>query len=144
MQIVFDFDGVGDSNIKRSFLCLVDKTVEHFPAISKFIDKIAWVWEILNTNNDKKKIKRIEEFAQKLKREYDADAEVFILSSRKVRSEMALPLESGELSSKIKKLKQLCEVDRVIYSTDSQREIKTIKQEMQEMLRDGRLKVIKV
>jgi hypothetical protein len=143
MQIVFDFDGVGDSKIKRSFLCLVDKTVEHFPAISKFIDKIAWVWEILNTNNDKKKIKKIEEFAQKLKKEY-TDIEVFILSSRKVQSEMALPLESGELSSKIKKLKQLCEVDRVIYSTDSQREIKTIKQEMQEMLRDGRLKVIKV
>ena len=45
---------------------------------------------------------------------------------------------------KIEELKKLCKDETVIYYTDSEREIKAIKNEMQEMLRNGKLKVIKI
>jgi hypothetical protein len=140
MKVVLDFDGIGDSKIKRILLSLVDKAIEEFK-LSNFIDKFLWVW-ILNRDNDKEKISKIEEFAQKLRESYEV--EVLILSARKVSSEIAIPLSSVDPKFKIEELKKLCKDERVIYYTDSEREIKAIKNEMQKMLRNGKLKVIKV
>jgi hypothetical protein len=140
MKVVLDFDGIGDSKIKRILLSLVNKAIEEFK-LSNFIDKFLWVW-ILNRDNDKEKISKIEEFAQKLRESYEV--EVLILSARKVHSRIAIPLNSVDPRFKIEELKKLCKDERVIYYTDSEREIKAIKNEMQEMLRNRKLKVIKV
>jgi ribosomal silencing factor RsfS len=142
MKLVFDFDGLNDSKIKKAFLNRVDEILERFPYLSNFIDKFLWVWEILN--KDTEKVKKIEEFAQKLREDYNI--EVLILSSRKVPSDIAISVNSTNPKFKIEKLKEISNYgeDRVIYFTDSNREIKAIEREMREMLRDGKIKVVKI
>jgi hypothetical protein len=142
MKVILDFDGVGDSKAKKVVLSLIDKAVEHFPQLNKIIDKFIWLWPHMSKDADKKKIKKIGEFAERIREEYGS--EVLILSSREVPSNIAISVNSVDPTKKMEKLKEFSSKEPIIYCTDSHNETSKIMKEMSDLIKDRKLVVIKV
>jgi hypothetical protein len=142
MKVILDFDGVGDSKAKKVVLSLIDKAIEHFPQLNKIIDKFIWLWPHTSKDADEKKIKKIGEFAERIREEYGS--EVLILSSRKVPSNIAISVNSVDPTKKMEKLKEFSSQEPIIYCTDSHNETSKIMKEMSDLIKDRKLVVIKV
>jgi hypothetical protein len=144
MKVILDFDGVGDPKFKKVILSLIDKVVEYIPQFHKLIDEFIWLWPHLTKQSDweKEKIRKFEEFAEKIREEHGA--EVFILSSRKVPSNIAISVNSIDPSRKIEKLIEFSLREPTIYCTDSHNEMSEITKRMSNFIKDRKLVVIKV
>lgn len=139
--IVLDFDGVGDSKVKKIFLDLLNATLEKKKELVNVVDRFLWFFEVLHRKIDIEKIEKLEEFKRKLRGE---NVDFLILSSRKVDCDFAISVNSLNPKAKIEKLKKFANEGEVIYYTDSELEIREIKKEMKEEVSSGRIKVKKV
>ncbi|MGB9703670.1 MAG: hypothetical protein ACPLXS_03090 [Candidatus Micrarchaeales archaeon] len=145
-EIILDFDGVGDSKLKFYALTILNEIIEKIRDYPKIIAKIDFflpIYELIHKGSDKEKLKIIEEFKNRIRKEYGS--EVLILSARKIDCNFAISTGTLNPEAKINIIKEKLEKnERIIYCSDSKAEIEEIERKLAKEIKKKKITLIKV